>query len=53
MIKIPIIIETFAFLVHDISQHNITIPIIAGILASMLHVISGPDHLAALAPLVP
>lgn len=52
MIKIPIIIETFAFLVHDISQHNITIPIIAGILASMLHVISGPDHLAAVTPLV-
>jgi len=29
-----------------------TIPIIAGIFASMLHVISGPDHLAAVTPLV-
>ncbi len=27
-------------------------PLIAGILASMLHVISGPDHLAAVTPLV-
>ncbi len=30
----------------------ITLPLIAGILASMLHVISGPDHLAAVTPLV-
>lgn len=30
----------------------ITIPLIAGTLASMLHVISGPDHLAAVTPLV-
>ena len=27
-------------------------PLVAGILASMLHVISGPDHLAAVTPLV-
>ncbi len=31
---------------------NITIPLLAGTLASMLHVISGPDHLAAVTPLV-
>ena len=31
---------------------DITIPLIAGTLASMLHVISGPDHLAAVTPLV-
>lgn len=30
----------------------ITLPIVAGTLASMLHVISGPDHLAAVTPLV-
>jgi ABC-type nickel/cobalt efflux system permease component RcnA len=29
-----------------------TFPLLAGILASMLHVISGPDHLAAVSPLV-
>jgi len=29
----------------------ITIPLLAGTLASMLHVISGPDHLAAVTPL--
>lgn len=29
-----------------------TFPLLAGILASMLHVISGPDHLAAISPLV-
>ncbi len=29
-----------------------TFPIFAGIIASMLHVISGPDHLAAVTPLV-
>lgn len=29
-----------------------SLPIFAGILASMLHVISGPDHLAAVTPLV-
>lgn len=29
-----------------------TIPLLAGTLASMLHVISGPDHLAAVTPLV-
>lgn len=35
---------------HD---HSLTsLPLIAGILASMLHVISGPDHLAAVTPLV-
>ncbi len=31
---------------------DITFPIIAGILAAMLHVIAGPDHLAAVTPLV-
>jgi len=31
---------------------NITIHLLAGTLASMLHVISGPDHLAAVTPLV-
>ncbi|HAT66037.1 MAG TPA: hypothetical protein DCS66_15810 [Flavobacteriaceae bacterium] len=31
---------------------TITIPLLAGTLASMLHVISGPDHLAAVTPLV-
>lgn len=30
----------------------LTFPLIAGILASMLHVIAGPDHLAAVTPLV-
>jgi ABC-type nickel/cobalt efflux system permease component RcnA len=30
----------------------ITIPLLAGTLASILHVISGPDHLAAVTPLV-
>ncbi|WP_340066408.1 sulfite exporter TauE/SafE family protein [Ascidiimonas aurantiaca] len=30
----------------------INLPIVAGTLASMLHVISGPDHLAAVTPLV-
>ena len=30
----------------------VNLPIIAGTLASMLHVISGPDHLAAVTPLV-
>ena len=30
----------------------ITYPLLAGTLASMLHVISGPDHLAAVTPLV-
>jgi ABC-type nickel/cobalt efflux system permease component RcnA len=30
----------------------ITLPLLAGTLASMLHVISGPDHLAAVTPLV-
>ena len=29
---------------------TLTFPIIAGIIASMLHVISGPDHLAAVMP---
>lgn len=36
---------------HDVSHSVITIPIIAGTLASILHVISGPDHLAAVTPL--
>lgn len=31
---------------------TITFPLLAGTLASMLHVISGPDHLAAVTPLV-
>ena len=31
---------------------TLTIPLLAGTLASMLHVISGPDHLAAVTPLV-
>ena len=31
---------------------SFTFPLLAGILASMLHVISGPDHLAAISPLV-
>lgn len=31
---------------------SFTYPLLAGILASMLHVISGPDHLAAVTPLV-
>ena len=31
---------------------SFTFPLVAGILASMLHVISGPDHLAAISPLV-
>jgi len=30
----------------------INFPLLAGTLASMLHVISGPDHLAAVTPLV-
>ena len=30
----------------------INFPLVAGTLASMLHVISGPDHLAAVTPLV-
>ncbi len=29
-----------------------TFPLLSGILTSMLHVISGPDHLAAVTPLV-
>ncbi len=29
-----------------------TIPLLAGMLASMLHVVSGPDHLAAVTPLI-
>ena len=29
---------------------NITFPLIAGLMASMLHVITGPDHLAAVMP---
>ena len=29
---------------------SFTFPLVAGILASMLHVISGPDHLAAISP---
>jgi len=36
----------------DISHPAISIPILAGALASILHVISGPDHLAAVTPLV-
>lgn len=31
---------------------TLTFPLLAGTLASMLHVISGPDHLAAVTPLV-
>lgn len=31
---------------------TLTIPLLAGTLASVLHVISGPDHLAAVTPLV-
>ena len=31
---------------------TVTISLLAGVLASMLHVISGPDHLAAVTPLV-
>jgi len=31
---------------------SFTFPLLAGILASLLHVISGPDHLAAISPLV-
>lgn len=35
---------------HDHGFQNL--PLIAGILASMIHVITGPDHLAAVTPLV-
>ncbi len=39
-------------MLHDTHHHDISLPIIAGTLASILHVISGPDHLAAVTPLV-
>ena len=29
---------------------DVTLPVTAGLITSMLHVISGPDHLAAVAP---
>lgn len=35
---------------HDHGFQNL--PLIAGVLASMIHVITGPDHLAAVTPLV-
>ena len=31
---------------------TLTFPLIAGLMASMLHVITGPDHLAAVTPFV-
>lgn len=40
-------------LLHIISEHSavITYPLMTGVLASIIHVLSGPDHLAAVAPL--
>lgn len=52
MINFQVIANTLALMFHDISHQETNLPIIAGILASMLHVISGPDHLAAVTPLV-
>ncbi len=37
----------------DAHEHGFqSLPLIAGVLASMIHVITGPDHLAAVTPLV-
>ena len=47
-----ILVDISAFLLHVSSDHVVSFPIFAGILASILHVISGPDHLAAVTPLV-
>lgn len=38
-------------LLHMAHDHSISFPLFAGIIASALHVITGPDHLAAVTPL--
>lgn len=45
------LIITWGTFAHGgLHSHYIELPIIAGIIASILHVVSGPDHLAAITP---